>query len=184
MIQQHTLITLYALYWLTTLINLPLPGWRAIWRGIAFLCSIFPHLLLRKIPAHSCNTSPYCPPILAIIYIMKHISNVKHIMLLHVASLQCKSTGVPDMCCSVRLHTTIWPTQANYDFVPPLKKCNTLWQDALTQHGYIYTSAKWSTSFYFMLHHCNIKPSQICAALSDRMPQYDLPKSTMTSCYH
>ena len=42
---------------------------KAIWRGIVLLCSILPHLGLRKIPTHSCNTSTCCPPIWLIVHI-------------------------------------------------------------------------------------------------------------------
>jgi len=49
-------------------------------------------------------------------WVYLYLSKVKHIVLLHAASLQHKT--IPDMCCSVRLHATVWPTQVNYDFVP------------------------------------------------------------------
>lgn len=43
--------------------------WRVIWQGIALLC-IFPSLQLGKIPIHSRNTPPYCPPVWVIIYML------------------------------------------------------------------------------------------------------------------
>ena len=40
---------------------------RAIWRGIAQVCRYFPEPKLRENTTQECNTSPYCPPVQAII---------------------------------------------------------------------------------------------------------------------
>jgi len=55
------------------------PDGRAIWRGIAQLCSFFPIQKARENSAQECITSPYCPPIQVMIDLLYTLLHKNHL---------------------------------------------------------------------------------------------------------